>query len=226
MPILIRSKEQQLQDRIELIELTAELEARTRRRQIDKYFPIAGDWSRWEYPKQMKFFKAGATHHQRLFIAANRVGKTVSMACELVYHLTSEYPDWWEGKRFTMNSEWWVCGVTARDVKVVLQDLLIGKVNEFGEGMVPYDLLDFDTIKDAQRIDTPINAFRVKHKATGTWSTVEFKTYEQGRQSFQGTARSIWLDEECPQDIYAECLTRTATGDNILVMTAHTRLYW
>ena len=218
MVIRIRSKEQQLEDRLELIALQEELEARQRHRLIDKYFSISGDTSRFEYPKHLHFFKAGATHHQRLFIAANRVGKTLSMGCELVYHLTGDYPEWWEGKRFVNNNEWWVCGVTARDVKVVLQDLLIGKVNEFGEGLVPHDNLDFDTIKDAKRIDTPINHFRVKH-VNGSWSTVEFKTYEQGRQSFQGTARSIWLDEECPQDIYAECLTRTATGDNILVMT-------
>lgn len=216
---MTRTKEQELEDRAELLWLKAELDARARRRQIDKYFPDTGIHARAGYTKHVNFFKSGSTHHQRLFMAANRVGKTLGMGCELVYHLTGEYPHWWEGKRFTTNSEWWVCGVTARDVKVVLQDLLIGKVNEFGEGLVPYDLLDFDTIKDAQRIDTPINAFRVKHKPTGTWSTVEFKTYEQGRQSFQGTARSIWLDEECPQDIYAECLTRTATGDNILVMT-------
>jgi phage terminase large subunit-like protein len=214
MAIKILSREAQL----ELLHLADLLEEKKRRRLVDNYFPVNGEWSRYEYPKHMQFFKAGATHHQRLFMAANRVGKTLGMGCELVYHLTGDYPDWWEGKRFENNNEWWVCGVTARDVKVVLQDLLIGKVNEFGEGLVPHDTLDFDTIKDAKRIDTPINHFRVKH-VNGGWSTVEFKTYEQGRQSFQGTARSIWLDEECPQDIYAECLTRTATGDNILVMT-------
>lgn len=214
MAIKIMSREAQ----IELLQLADLLETKKRQRLVDTYFPINGEWSRFEYPKHMQFFKAGATHHQRLFMAANRVGKTLGMGCELVYHLTGDYPDWWEGKRFTNNNEWWVCGVTARDVKVVLQDLLIGKVNEFGEGLVPFDELDHDTIKDAKRIDTPINHFRVKH-INGGWSTVEFKTYEQGRQSFQGTARSIWLDEECPQDIYAECLTRTATGDNILVMT-------
>ncbi len=214
MPIIILSREEQL----ELLELQAELDHREQRRQIDKYFTDDGANARNLYPKHMEFFKAGATHHQRLFIAANRVGKTLGFGCELTYHLTGQYPPFWEGKRFESSNEWWVAGVTARDVKVVLQDLLLGKVNEFGQGLIPYAALDFDTIKDAKRLDTPINSFRVKH-VTGGWSSVEFKTYEQGRQSFQGTARSIYLDEECPQDIYAECLTRTATGDNILVMT-------
>lgn len=222
MPVIILSREDQVerirQQKIEILLLQEELERRENRRQIDKYFPLTGDTSRFEYPKQMAFFAAGKEYHQRLFIAANRVGKSLSMGCELVYHLTGQYPEWWQGKRFESANEWWVCGVTARDVKVVLQDLLIGKVNEFGEGLVPYATLDFDTIKDAKRIDTPITSFRVKH-TSGGWSSVEFKTYEQGRQSFQGTERSIWLDEEAPQDIYAECLTRTATGGNILVMT-------
>lgn len=214
MPLIILSRDEQL----ELIELAEELKFRESRRLIDSYFTIAGDNSRFNYLKHMEFFKAGKDYHQRLFIAANRVGKTLGMGCELVFHLTGQYPEWWEGKRFESSNQWWVCGVNARDVKVVLQDLLIGKVNEFGQGLVPYASLDVDTIKDAKRIDTPINSFRIKHKSGG-WSSVEFKTYEQGRQSFQGTERSIWLDEECPQDIYTECLTRTATGDNILVMT-------
>ena len=214
MPLIILSREEQL----ELLQLRDVLDKRESRRAIDKFFGIAGDNNRFEYPKQLQFFKSGADYHQRCFIAANRVGKTLSMGCELVWHVTGQYPSWWEGKRFESANEWWVCGVNARDVKVVLQDLLIGKINEFGEGLVPYDCLDFDTIKDAKRIDTPINSFRVKH-VTGGWSSIEFKTYEMGRASFQGTARSIWLDEECPQDIYTECLTRTATGDNILVMT-------
>jgi hypothetical protein len=83
MPIVIRSKEQQLQDRIELIELAAELDARTRRRYLDNFFGITGDNSRFEYPKHLQFFKAGATHHQRLFMAANRVGKTLGKVRDL-----------------------------------------------------------------------------------------------------------------------------------------------
>ena len=206
------------QEQIELLRLKEILAARQAKTKIDYVFPDSGPRARELYQKQLQFFKAGATHKQRLFMAANRVGKSFGFGCELTYHLTGRYPKWWQGKRFDFANNWWCCGVNARDVKVVLQDLLLGRVGEFGEGLIPYACLDRDTMKEAQRMETPINSFRVKH-ITGAWSTVEFKTYEQGRASFQGTERSVWLDEECPEDIYGECLTRTLTGGNILVMT-------
>jgi phage terminase large subunit-like protein len=59
----------------------------------------------------------------------------------------------------------------------------------------------------------------VRH-ATGGMSSVEFMSYDQKREAFQGTARSIvWLDEECPEDIYAECLMRTMTTDGLMMIT-------
>ncbi len=52
------------------------------------------------------------------------------------------------------------------------------------------------------------------------WSTLGFKSYQQGRGSFEGTAlHGIWLDEEPPEDVYGECLIRTATTDGIVMLT-------
>ena len=49
---------------------------------------------------------------------------------------------------------------------------------------------------------------------------VGFKAYDQGRKTFQGTAKhGIWLDEECGEDIYDECLVRLATTNGILLAT-------
>lgn len=174
--------------------------------------------SRYNYPKALDFFKAGKTHKQRLFCAGNRTGKTVSGAFEVVCHATGLYPDWWEGHRFTTCNDWWVVGVTQETVIEILQPLLLGPVGAFGTGLIPRECLDFETLKDAKKAKTPVGSFRVKHQ-NGTYSTISFKSYEQGRASFQGTALSIFLDEEPPLDIYAECLTRTATGGNILLMT-------
>ena len=96
MPLIILSREEQL----ELLALRDVLDMRESRRAIDKFFSITGDNARWNYQKQLDFFRAGKDFHQRLFIAANRCGKSLSMGCELTYHLTGEYPAWWEGKRF------------------------------------------------------------------------------------------------------------------------------
>jgi hypothetical protein len=52
------------------------------------------------YPKQAAFHEAGAKHRERLLMCANRFGKTVCGAAELALHLTGDYPQWWNGKRF------------------------------------------------------------------------------------------------------------------------------
>ena len=47
-----------------------------------------------------------------------------------------------------------------------------------------------------------------------------FKSYNQGRRSFEGVEQDvIWLDEEPPADIYGECLIRTMTTGGIIMIT-------
>ena len=60
--------------------------------------------------------------------------------------------------------------------------------------------------------------------ASGDIATLGFKSYIQGREKFQAeTLDFVWLDEEPPQDIYSEALTRTnATGG--IVYTTFTPL--
>ena len=49
------------------------------------------------YPYQKKFHAQGKECPQRILMAANRVGKSYCGAVETAYHLTGEYPEWWEG---------------------------------------------------------------------------------------------------------------------------------
>jgi len=57
-----------------------------------------------------------------------------------------------------------------------------------------------------------------------------FKSYEQGREKFQGAGvRLIWFDEEPPQDIWDESFVRVEAGqqlDVILTMTAIKGMTW
>lgn len=205
----------------EFIQIQNELTTRSKRNAMAQYFTDSGESTanaRENYPKHMMFFNAGSEYKFRLFMAANRIGKTLAASYELTCHLTGNYPHWWTGKRFTTNTEWWVCGVDSKLILSTLQPMLLGPIGDFGTGMIPYNDLDFDTLKDAKKADTNVGVFRVKHK-TGTYSTVEFKSYESGRESFQGSARSIWLDEEPPLSVFIECLLRTTTGDNVMMMT-------
>jgi phage terminase large subunit-like protein len=213
-----KSKKLTEEESRELLVLQQYVEEYERGRKIDTLFPDGGKLARNHYPKHLQFMRAGSTARQRLLMAANRVGKTVAAGTELTYHLTGDYPHWWEGKRYSKGNDWWVAGKDSSTVRGILQELLLGPVGEFGTGLVPRLSLDFDTLKDAKKADTPIDKFRVKHKSGG-YSSVEFKSYDAGRKSFEGTAKSIWLDEEPPIQVYTECLLRTMTGDNVLMMT-------
>lgn len=60
--------------------------------------------------------------------------------------------------------------------------------------------------------------------------TILFKSYEQGREKFQGAGvRLIWFDEEPPKDIWEESFVRVEAGqqlDVILTMTAVKGMTW
>jgi len=64
-----------------------------------------------------------------------------------------------------------------------------------------------------------VDTLIVKH-ISGGHSRLIFKTYEQGRKKWQGTSQHlVWLDEEPPQDIYTEALTRTLDCQGIVMLT-------
>ena len=51
-------------------------------------------------------------------------------------------------------------------------------------------------------------------------SLIGFKSYDQGREKFQGeTLNIVWLDEEPDEDIYTEALTRTNATGGMVYMT-------
>jgi phage terminase large subunit-like protein len=59
----------------------------------------------------------------------------------------------------------------------------------------------------------------VKHVSGGN-STLGFKSYDQGRERWQGeTLDFVWFDEEPPADIYTEGLTRTNATGGMVYMT-------
>lgn len=54
----------------------------------------------------------------------------------------------------------------------------------------------------------------------GGESLLGLKTYEQGRQSFEGTEKHVvWCDEEPPLDCYNEMLYRTMTAKGVMLTT-------
>jgi phage terminase large subunit-like protein len=169
------------------------------------------------YPKHLEFFAAGLHNRERCFMAANRVGKTVAGGCEVTYHATGEYPDWWTGYRVEGPSLIWAAGDTGKTTRDIIQLELLGPPGNFGTGLIPGDRIIRTPSK--QGISDAVEFIYVKHKSGGE-SVVNLKSYDQRREAFQGgKPRVLWLDEECPEDIYGECLTRTMTNDGRVMLT-------
>ena len=214
---LLRADSPELQkmtraEKIDLLELLTERERRAKRTKLYRYRP---------YPKQLEFHAAGATHKERLLMASNRFGKTECGAAEMAFHLTGHYPDWWVGKRFDGAVRAWAAGVTNESTRDVVQDKLIGppdRPEDWGTGFVPGDLI-IGKPDLARGVPNAIDTVSVKH-ISGETSMLQFKSYERGREKWQGTAREVvWCDEEPPMDIYIEGLTRTSETKGIVFIT-------
>lgn len=208
------------EERLALLASLEEAEYRHRRRKFQTLFPLTGSFRRELYPKHCQFFKLGATYNERAFIAANRVGKTTGAAYEVTAHLTGLYPDWWEGRRFEEPVRVWAAGDTAKTARDIIQTELLGPHGDAaaqGTGMIPGDLILRTTPKHG--IPDAIETILVQH-ASGGVSSCQIKSYDQGRESFQGTSIEVgWLDEEAPEDIYVETLTRCLTTGGLMMLT-------
>ncbi|RYG61709.1 MAG: DNA packaging protein [Alphaproteobacteria bacterium] len=175
---------------------------------------VRGDARRWYVPhgKQRAFHAAGAKARERLFLAGNRVGKTLAGACEMAFHLTGHYPDWWDGVRYDRAIDAWAASVTREATRDILQAVYVGP-----KGVIGKRLIAGMSMKSG--VAGAVDTVRVRHVSGGV-STLGFKSFDQGRESFQGTARDVvHLDEEPDIDVYEECLLRTMTVGGHLMLT-------
>ncbi|TGQ89448.1 DNA packaging protein [Mesorhizobium sp. M2D.F.Ca.ET.185.01.1.1] len=188
------------------------LNERTRRQNTNKlrfYKP---------YAKQREFHRAGATHSERLFMAGNQLGKTVAGGAEWAMHLTGRYPDWWEGATFNSAPLLWAGSVTGESTRDNPQRILVGppaKEEEWGTGFIPADCIRDRTraVGVPNLLDTVVVRWGGGGDVQAGESILALKAYEKGREKWQGpTVDGIWFDEEPPEDIYSEGLTRTNNG--------------
>jgi len=216
-PALLRSELRSL----ELTErkLSDILAQRGRENRIRSLYPASGPLRRALYPKHLAFFKCGSEAMERAAIAANRVGKTWGIGgYESALHLTGEYPDWWNGRRFDHSVDWWAAGDTGETTRDIVQLALLGPIGEFGTGLIPKSCIVGDPTHRSG-VSGSIDTVRVKHVSGGV-SHLGFKSYDQGRKKFQGTAKhGIWLDEEPPAPVYDECLLRLLTTNGLMICT-------
>lgn len=212
-------------EKLELLALLEEKERRRARRRIETFYPETGPLRRELYPKHMEFFAASKGHSEVLALAANRVGKTIGMgAYAVATHLTGRYPDWWPGRVWDRPIRAWACGKTNETTRDIVQTALMGTIEGSGHtkrvsgtGMVRGDAIG--DIAWKQGSPDLIDAARIRH-ASGGWSVLGFKSYQQGRGSFEGTEQDlIWPDEEPPMDVYVEARMRLMTSNGLMLMT-------
>jgi phage terminase large subunit-like protein len=179
---------------------------------------------RANYPKQMQHFAYGKEFTERLLAGGNRCGKTHAGVFEDVLHLIGNYPEWWTGRIFDHPTNGWVATDTAKNTRDILQEKFCGKPGDsaaLGTGFIPGDLILRTTTKHG--IADAFESVFVRHVPSGGVSTLQFKSYDQGRESYQGTKQDwIHLDEEPDLDIYVECLLRlmsTVPGEESGILT-------
>ena len=169
------------------------------------------------YARQLEFHNA--KQREVLLVAANQVGKTMAGAAEVAMHLTGQYPAWWQGRTFDHPVVWIAGSESAELTRDGVQRLLVGPPDQeehWGTGMIPQASISARTRR--MGVSNALDTVTVKH-VSGGLSTLYFKSYDQGRTKWQAnTVNGIWFDEEPPEDVYYEGITRTnATQGPIMV---------
>ena len=216
----------------ELLEIQTELDQRRKYNFIDSIFPdndIPDEYeqtgfihARSKYKKHIEFMDAGSKYHERAFIAANRVGKSLAGVYEVCCHATGMYPHWWKGKRFNKPVTIWLCGDRGEAVRDGIQKALMERSNRYkgedGTGLLRRDCLDGQP-RGMSNVPGAYGLYSVKH-ISGGFSSITIKTYQAGRTAFESAAVDvIMLDEECPREIYSECILRTLTTGGTVFLT-------
>ena len=190
---------------------------RRRYRKIDYFFPDHGKLARKGYKKHIEFIESTAQHRETCFMAANRAGKTETGAYAVAVWLTGEYPHWWQGKRFDRPVNILVSGETGKLVRDSIQKKPMGPPGDIGSGIVPK--VSILNKRPKPGIPDAIDTVTVKHMSGGE-STLQFQSYDQGREAFQATERDVVLeDEEPPIAIHNENLIRTMTTGGVVILT-------
>lgn len=178
--------------------------------------------------KQANFHALQAS--EKMLQAGNQQGKTHATGFEFASHSTAIYPGWWGGRRFIVPPrierpfEWmgWASCTTSTKVRDGAQLKLLGPVRDaggLGTGLIPLDsIVGKPTM--ARGIADFVDTVTVRRETGGT-GLIRFKTYEMGREAYQGEPVDVnWLDEDVSRDddsIYGEVIARKTTTRGIIV---------
>jgi phage terminase large subunit-like protein len=177
------------------------------------------------YEKQRLFHTAGKNHRERAMLAGNQIGKTLAGSAEMAMHLTGRYPDWWDGRVFDRAIRATSGSESAELTRDGVQRLMLGPPRDesaWGTGMIPQDALLNWTRRTgcSDALDGVVVAWGGGGDVQASHSTLNFKSYDQGRSKWQAdTLDVVWFDEEPPLEIYSEGLTRISSTGGMVYCT-------
>ena len=210
-PLKITSAASLQRAEAELERLLEAHKASQNRNQLPTYRP---------YTKQALFHRLGREpFSERLLMAGNQVGKTLSAGSEWAMHLTNRYPDWWDGATFDKPPVLWASGESTESTRDNPQRILMGPPmmpELWGTGTIPGDAV-LEVRRRQGSVSNALDSVVVQWGGGGDvqagQAVLQFKAYEQGREKWQGpTIDGTWFDEEPPEDIHSEGTTRTQAG--------------
>lgn len=172
-------------------------------------------------PVQTRFHSSRAKG--KMMMGGNRVGKTVGGAVESAMRLTGEtsFIDEETGKIYE-RTDLPKPPVRGRGVAVDIDRginlIMLPELKKW----IPSKYLINNNWDDS---------YSKTHKilTLNNGSTMEFMSYEQDREKFQGTSRHfVWFDEEPPEEIFKECMARLidTNGDWWITMTPLIEMSW
>lgn len=194
---------------VELLEKIKAIESEQKRRREQDALARYNTGGK-RHKKQIAFHRC--KKRNRWVFGGNRSGKTECGAAETVYLARGIHPY----RKNKPNVFGWVVSPTAQ----VQRDVAQKKVLHYLRPDWIADIVMTSGRKDSPQTGV-IDQIVVKNVFGGT-SVIGFKSFDQGREKFQGSSLDfVWFDEEPPKEIYEECLMRVIDkrGDIFGTMT-------
>ncbi len=194
---------------VELLEKIKAIESEQKRRREQDALARYNTGGK-RHKKQIAFHRC--KKRNRWVFGGNRSGKTECGAAETVYLARGTHPY----RKNKPNVFGWVVSPTAQ----VQRDVAQKKVLHYLRPDWIADIVMTSGRKDSPQTGV-IDQIVVKNVFGGT-SVIGFKSFDQGREKFQGSSLDfVWFDEEPPKEIYEECLMRVIDkrGDIFGTMT-------
>lgn len=194
-----------------------ELQYRQKYRRIDFYKPNR---------KQLEFHNL--VSREKMLRAGNQVGKTHGAGAQMAMDAIALYPDWYTGRRFIKPPAierpyefiGWAGCTTQLKTREGIQQKLLGPVKDaggLGTGLIPLDNI-VGTPTMARGIGEYVDTVKLRRE-TGGNAIIRLKTYEMGREGWQGEPVDVgWVDEDPGNaGIYSELLARLTATNGIII---------